>query len=70
MFFGGDFFVYGGIMDKEPNKLFNLLLPFQKYQALRERGITTNTSIAELIRRGVDFVLSDGKSKKPGSSEG
>lgn len=52
-------------MDREPNKLFNLLLPFQKYQALRERGIQTNTPIAVLIRRGVDFVLRDEKSKKP-----
>lgn len=53
---------------KEPNKMFNLLLPFRQYQALRERGLKTDVPIAELIRRGVDFALQTSKPEKPAKS--
>ncbi len=50
---------------KEATKMFNLLLPFRQYQALRERGVKKNVSIAEQIRQGVDYILTSTKSEQP-----
>lgn len=54
-------------MVREPNKLFNLLLPFETYQELRMIAIKKEISIAEIVRSGIDLLLKgkalDGQTK-------
>lgn len=51
-------------MVREPNKLFNLLLPFKQYEALRILGSQRNEPIAEIIRRGINLVLKNTRQSK------
>lgn len=51
-------------MTREPNKLFNLLLPFGQYEALRILGTQRNEPIAAIIRRGISHILKSTKCKQ------
>lgn len=52
-------------MVKEANKLFNLLLPFNQYQELRNLRRKTDIPIAEIIRQGISIVLERAKAGNP-----
>lgn len=44
-----------------PSKNFNLILPFATYRELKQLSIKNEKPIAELVRRGIDFVLKNQK---------
>lgn len=48
-------------MVREANKLFNVVLPFPLYEALRKSAYKRQESMAELTRRGIELVLESEK---------
>lgn len=40
-----------------PSKNYNLIMPFATYRELKKLSKKKEKPIAELVRRGVDFVL-------------
>ena len=44
---------------KEPSRFFNFQMPYEKYEQLETISRQNDCSIAEIVRAGVDKVISE-----------
>ncbi len=51
---------------QEPTKFFNFQLPYRTFEELRDISQRNNCPIAEIVRSGVDRVLTELKEKTTG----
>ena len=50
--------------NKAPQRLFNFVIPFDKFQKLQKLSDINNCSVASIVRSGIDLILKKSKNDR------